>query len=56
MGTVVLINLLIAKELLSSHEVEKKLFLSDRLSIAIVPLLMMFALIVITKIVDVLRF
>jgi hypothetical protein len=55
-GTIVLISLLIAKELLSSHKVEQKLFLSDRLSIAIVPLLMMFALVVITKIVDAFRF
>jgi hypothetical protein len=55
-GTIVLISLLIAKQLLSSHEAERTQFLSDRLSIAIVPLLMMFALIVITKIVDVLRF
>jgi hypothetical protein len=55
-GTIVLISLLVAKELLSTHKVERTRFLSDRLSIAIVPLLMMFALIVITKIVDVLRF
>jgi hypothetical protein len=55
-GTIVLISLLIAKELLSSHKVERTLFLSDRLDIAIIPLLLMFALIVITKIMDVLRF
>lgn len=55
-GTIVLISLLIVKELLSAHKLERTLFLSDRLSIAIVPLLMMFALIVITKIVDVFHF
>jgi glucan phosphoethanolaminetransferase (alkaline phosphatase superfamily) len=54
-GTIVLISLLIVKELLSTHDVERTQFLSDKLSIAIVPLLMMFALIVFTKIVDVLH-
>jgi len=55
-GTIFLISLLIAKHLLSAHKLERTLFLSDRLSIAIVPLMMMFALIVITKIVDVIHF
>ena len=50
-GTIVLISLLIAKELLSSHRLERTLFLSNRLNIAIVPLLMMFALIVATEII-----
>ena len=49
-GTAVLILLLISKELLSSHNIDKKLFLSDILNIAIFPLLMMFVLIVVTKI------
>jgi Trk-type K+ transport system membrane component len=49
-GAIVLILLLVAKELLSSHRLEKTLFLSNRLNIAIVPLLMTFVLIVLTKI------
>lgn len=52
-GTVKLISLLIAKELLSAHSIEKKLFLSNTLNIAIAPLLMMFVLIVITKIMSI---
>jgi hypothetical protein len=53
-GTVTLILFLIAKMLLSSHPVESTQFLSNRLNVAIVPFLLMFALIVIMKIVDVL--
>ena len=53
-GTAVLILLLISKELLSSHNIDKKLFLSDILNIAIFPLLMMFVLIVVTKITSIL--
>lgn len=52
-GTITLILLLIAKELLSSHEIDKKLFLSKNLNIAIAPFLMMFGLIVITKILSI---
>lgn len=55
-GTITLIFLLIAKMLLSSHPVESTQFLSNRLNIAIVPFLLMFALIVVMKIVDVLGF
>jgi hypothetical protein len=55
-GTIVLISLLIVKQLLSCHEVERMHFLSDKLNIAILPLLVMFVLIVITKIVDILHF
>jgi hypothetical protein len=51
-GTIVLISLLIVKELLSYHRLERTLFLSNRLNIAILPLLMMFVLIVVTKIVE----
>ena len=53
-GTAVLILLLISKELLSSHNIDKKLFLSDILNIAIFPLLMMFVLVVVTKITSIL--
>lgn len=53
-GTTVLILLLISKELISSHNIDKKLFLSDILNIAIFPLLMMFVLIVVTKITSIL--
>ena len=53
-GTILLIFLLIAKELLSSHELDKKYFFSKNLNIAIMPLLMMFGLIVVTKIMSIL--
>ena len=53
-GTITLISLLIAKELISSHEIDKKYFFSKNLNIAIIPLLMMFGLIVITKIMSIL--
>jgi len=49
-GTIVLISFLIVKQLLLSHRLENTLFLSNRLNIAIVPLLLMFILILITKI------
>ncbi|PNX47703.1 MAG: hypothetical protein BV459_03870 [Thermoplasmata archaeon M11B2D] len=55
-GTITLIFFLIAKMLLSSHPVDRTQFLSNRLNIAIIPFLLMFALIVIVKIVDVLGF
>jgi hypothetical protein len=49
-GAIVLISFLIVKQLLLSHRLENTLFLSNRLNIAIVPLLLMFVLILITKI------
>ena len=49
-GTVSLIILLISKELISSHRIDKELSLSKILNIPISPLLMMFILSVITKI------
>ena len=53
-GTITLILLLIIKELLSSHQIDKRLFLSKNLNIVISPLLMMFGLIVVTKILSIL--
>ena len=53
-GTILLIFLLIAKELLSSHGIDKKYFFWKNLNIAIMPLLMMFGLIVVTKIMSIL--
>jgi len=49
-GTVSLIILLISKELISSHRIDKELSLSKILNIPISPLLMMFILSVIIKI------
>ncbi|MFP3945419.1 MAG: hypothetical protein ACLFVI_00810 [Archaeoglobaceae archaeon] len=48
-GTVVLILLLIAKELSSSHEGVKARWLESNLNVAIVPLLITFGLIVFLK-------
>ena len=50
LGVIILILLLIAKELLSSHGDKKISFLANNLNIAIVPLLVMFGTIVFTKI------
>lgn len=51
-GTITLILFLIAKMLLSSHSMDGSLFLSERLNIVIVPLLLMFGLIVVIRVVE----
>lgn len=51
-GTITLILFLIAKMLLSSHSLDGNLFLSERLNIVILPLLLMFALIVVIRVVE----
>lgn len=55
-GTITLIFFLIAKMLLSSHPLDSNLFLSERLNIVIMPLLLMFTLIVIMRVVETLGF
>ncbi len=55
-GTITLILFLIAKMLLSSHTLDSSLFLSERLNIVIVPLLLMFTLIVVIRIAETLGF
>ena len=53
-GTALLIALLIAKNLLEACEQEKAGFLEKRLNIALIPMLFMFALIVLVKTIQVL--
>jgi hypothetical protein len=55
-GTITLILFLIAKMLLSSSTIDSNLFLSERLNIVIVPLLLMFTLIVVIRVVEILGF